>query len=57
VPSVRNDDPVTDHDAADPRDWGMHINDTSLIVQTLQQAEGFAITMLALDQTGAETDE
>jgi IrrE N-terminal-like domain len=49
VPPARGDDTITHHEEADPRDWGMRPNGESLVVQTLHQNAGFAITLLALE--------
>jgi hypothetical protein len=57
VPDARTSDPITDHDEADPRDWGMHSNNAGLVVQTLHQKNSFAITLLALDHENSETDD
>lgn len=57
VSALPDETSITDHDEADPRDWGMRPNSASLVVQTLLQEGGFAITLLALDDTNAETDD
>ena len=43
VPLPEPGDPITDHDEADPRNWGMPPNGPNLIVQTLHQRDSFAI--------------
>lgn len=48
---------ITDHDEADFRDWGMRANDAGLVVQTLFQDKGFAITLLALEHSDCETND
>ena len=47
---------LSDHEEADPRDWGMRPNGPDLVAQTMRQDEGYAMTLLALDQADPETD-
>jgi hypothetical protein len=45
------------HVEADPRDWLARPGHDSLVVQTLSQREGYAITLLTFDATESEEDE
>jgi hypothetical protein len=46
------------HEEADPRDWLARPDGRGLVVQTLHQERGYAVTLLAVDPDGdAETDE
>jgi hypothetical protein len=45
------------HVKTDPRDWLARPGRDSLVVQTLSQREGYAITLLAFDATESEQDE
>jgi uncharacterized protein DUF955 len=46
------------HEEADPRDWLARPSGQRLVVQTLHQERGYAVTLLAIDTEGdAEADE
>jgi len=45
------------HEEADPRDWLARPGRDSLVIQTLSQRRGHAITLLAFDPAGSEEDE
>jgi len=45
------------HEEADPRDWLARPGRNSLVIQTLSQRRGYAITLLAFDPAGSEDDE
>jgi len=45
------------HEEADPRDWLARPGRNSLVIQTLSQRRGYAITLLAFDPAGSEEDE
>ena len=45
------------HEEADPRDWLARPGRDSLVIQTLSQRRGYAITLLAFDPAGSEEDE
>ena len=45
------------HEEAAPGDWLGRAGRNALIVQTLSQRRGYAITLLAFDQEGVDDDE
>ena len=52
IPPPTGDDNLSDHVEADACDWLARPNRVDLILQTLHQRDGFAITLLALDDGG-----
>ncbi len=57
LPSPNSNDGLSDHVEADARDWLTRPRAAGLIIQTLHQRYGFAITLLALDRADASDDE
>lgn len=45
------------HEEADPSDWLVLANGNSLVVQTLHQQNGYAMTLLAFEDADGESDE
>jgi hypothetical protein len=56
VPPSEGHDGLSAHVEADPRDWLARPRHNSLVVQTLSQSAGYAITLLALDLSQADDD-
>lgn len=50
LPGATDAKGVSDHEAADPYDWVADGKEHDVVVQTLHQADGFAITLLAIDR-------
>ena len=57
LPTLLDGTSITDHEQADPRDWGLRPNGSDLVVQTLFQENGFTMTLLALDRSETQTDD
>jgi hypothetical protein len=58
VPPPRDETGLSAHEEADPRDWSARPpGRDGLVVQTLSQRGGFAITLLALDPAKPAEDE
>jgi len=57
LPAAAGADGLSAHEDADPRDWFAGRTAPSLVVQTLYQDEGYAITLLAVDRSGDDGDD
>jgi Zn-dependent peptidase ImmA (M78 family) len=57
LPPPTGTDNISDHVEADWRDWLSRSPHCDLVVQTLHQQNGYAITLLALDQSDISHDE
>ena len=57
LPTLLDGTAMTDHEQADPRDWGLRPSRSDLVAQTLFQENGFAMTLLALDRSETQTDD
>jgi Zn-dependent peptidase ImmA (M78 family) len=57
LPSPVDESRLSAQEEADPRDWLVRPGRDALIVQTLSQSRGHAITLLALDVGGSDDDD
>jgi Zn-dependent peptidase ImmA (M78 family) len=57
LPAATDEAGLSAHVEADPRDWLGRPGRDSLVVQTLSQRDGYAITLLAFDATETDADE
>lgn len=57
LPKASDGAGLSDHEDADPRDWLGAKADASIVIQTLHQDDGFAITLLTIDRDGTEPEE
>lgn len=57
LPAPVDDTGLSAHEEAAPGDWLGRAGRNALIVQTLSQRRGYAITLLAFDQEGVDDDE
>jgi hypothetical protein len=56
VPPSEDHDGLSAHVEADPRDWLARPRHNSLVMQTLSQSAGYAITLLAVDLSQADDE-
>jgi hypothetical protein len=56
LPSPADESGLSDHEQADLRDWLARPCQGALVIQTLSQHRGYAITLLAFDCLGAASD-
>jgi hypothetical protein len=57
LPSAVDNSEVSAHEEADPRDWLGRSKGEPLIIQTLSQGEGYAITLLAIDPSAGNENQ
>jgi len=57
VPSPTGQDGLSNHVEADPRDWLGRPGRRDLVLQTLRQNEGYAITLLAFDASERDDEQ
>jgi hypothetical protein len=57
LPAATDEAGLSAHVEADPRDWLGRPGRDCLVVQTLSQRDGYAITLLAFDATETDADE
>jgi len=57
LPSPIDDSGLSAHLEADPREWFSQPCDQPLVIQTLSQENGYAITLLAFDCDGADSED